>query len=297
MAVRRKSNWYIYFIAFGIALAFAIGVIFTFRDFLFPDTTQTNTGLTGTGELADDFTPDSSYNFTILTMVSDTDDGIPELFSMVSYNAVEHSLVIIPLPNGISVPADERTLPNIYAAKGGEGAVSAVSNATGVNCDGYICFDRASMIRLISAYGNVEYNIPKTVIVNDGAALDAFNAGIQIFSPEAVFRYIYLADFGEGEEYRFNMVGDIMSSLINQNISYTDSSMLDSYYRIISEDCTTNITEDMFLSKKAALLNTITYGSDPTEYYVPYGEYSGDGSFTIAENSVTTINRKCGYEE
>ncbi len=296
MAVRRKSNWYIYFIAFGIALAFAIGVIFTFRDFLFPEVEET-TGLTGTGELADDFTPDASYNFTILTMLSDTDDGIPELFSMLSYDAVEHAFVVIPLPNGISVPADERTLPNIYAAKGGEGAVSAVANATGINCDGYICLDREAVIRLISAYGNVRYNIPKTIVVTDGAALDAFNAGEEIFSPEAVFRYIYLADFGEGEEYRFNMVGDILSQLINQNISYSDSMMLDSYFRIVTEDCKTNISEDMYLSKKAALLNTITYGSEPAEYYVPYGEYSGDGSFTIADNSVTTIRQKCNVED
>ena len=297
MAVRRKSNWYIYFIAFGIALAFAIGVIFTFRDFLFPEVEETTGGLTGTGELADDFTPDASYNFTILTMLSDTDDGIPELFSMLSYDAVEHAFVVIPLPNGISVPADERTLPNIYAAKGGEGAVSAVANATGINCDGYICLDREAVIRLISAYGNVRYNIPKTIVVTDGAALDAFNAGEEIFSPEAVFRYIYLADFGEGEEYRFNMVGDIISQLINQNISYSDSMMLDSYFRIVTEDCKTNISEDLYLSKKAALLNTITYGSEPAEYYVPYGEYSGDGSFTIADNSVTTIRQKCNVED
>lgn len=296
MAVRRKSNWYIYFIAFGIALAFAIGVIFTFRDFLFPEVQET-TGLTGTGELSDDFTPDASHNFTILTMLSDTEDGIPELFSMLSYDAVEHAFVIIPLPNGISVPADERTLPNIYAAKGGEGAVSAVANATGINCDGYICLDRDAVIRLISAYGNVRYNIPKTIVVTDGAQLDAFNAGEEIFSPEAVFRYIYLADFGEGEEYRFNMVGDILSQLINQNLSYSDSMMLDSYFRIVTEDCKTNISEDMYLSKKAALLNTITYGSEPAEYYVPYGEYSGDGSFTIADNSVTTIRRKCNVED
>ncbi len=296
MAVRRKSNWYIYFIAFGIALVFAVGVVFTFRDFLFPET-QPTTGLTGTGELAEDFVPDSSHNFSVMVMLSDTDNSLPELFSMFSYNAVENAMVIIPLPNGISVGSDERTLPNVYAAKGGEGVVAAVANATGVTCDGYVHFNRASLIRLVSAYGNVRYDIPKTIIVNDGAQLDAFNAGEQIFSPEDVFRYIYLADFGEGESYRFNIVGDIMSLLINQNISYVDSSALDSYFKIISEACQTNLTENWFLSRKAALLNTITYGSEPAEYYIPYGEYSGDGSFTISENSITTIHQKSGLAE
>ena len=296
MAVRRKSNWYIYFIAFAVALAFACGVIFIFRDFLFPEVKET-TGLTSSGELSDDFRPDSSYNFNVLTMLSDTENGIPELFVMASYNAVDNAVVLIPLPNGISVPADDRTLPNVYAAKGGAGAIAAVANATGITCDGYICFNRAALIRLVSAYGNVKYNVPKTLIVNDGAELDAFNAGEQIFSPEAVFRYIYLADFGQDESYRFNMVGDLITQLINQNLSYSDSSLLDSYYSIISEDCDTDITEEFYRSKKAALLNTITYGSEPAEYYIPYGEYGGDGSFVIAENSVTTISRKCGFDE
>ncbi len=296
MAVKRKSNWYIYFIAFAVALAFACGVIFIFRDFLFPEAKET-TGLTSSGELSDDFRPDASYNFNVLTMLSDADNGIPELFVMVSYNAVDNALVLIPLPNGISVPEQERTLPNVYAAKGGAGAVAAVSSVTGIDCDGYICFNRAALVRLVSAYGNVKYNVPKTLIVNDGAELDAFNAGEQIFSPEAVFRYIYLADFGEDESYRFNMVGDIMSLLINQNLSYSDSSLLDSYYAIIAEDCDTDITEEFFRAKKAAMLNTITYGSEVAEYYVPYGEYGGDGSFVISENSLITISQKCGTDD
>lgn len=295
MAVKRKSNWYIYFIAFAVALAFACGVIFIFRDFLFPEAKET-TGLTSSGELSDDFRPDSTYNFNVLTMLSDSDNGIPELFVMASYNAVDNALVLIPLPNGISVPDSERTLPNVYVAKGGAGAVAAVADATGINCDGYICFDREAVVRLVSAYGNVKYNVPKTIIVNDGAELDAFNAGEQIFSPEAVFRYVYLADFGGDESYRFNMIGDIVSMLINQNLSYSDSSLLDSYYSIIAEDCDTDITEEFFKSKKAALLNTITYGSEVAEYYVPYGEYSGDGSFVIAENSLITISQKCGAD-
>lgn len=297
MAVKRKSNWYIYFIAFGIALAFVIGIIMTFSWYLFPETKETSTGLTSTGELTDDFRPDSSHNFTIITTLADRAQDVPELFMIVSYNAVDNALVFIPVPNGISIPAGERSLSNIFASKGGEGVAEAVSNATGINFDGYISFDRESFIRLTSAYGNVRYNVAHTILVTDGSELDAFNAGEQIFSPESIFRYIYLADFGEGESYRFNVISDLLSELINQNLRYTDSSLLDSYFNIIKEACGTNITDEMFASRKAALLNTITYGSNPAEYYVPYGEYGGDGSFVISENSITTISQKCSQDE
>lgn len=297
MAVKRKSNWYIYFIAFGIALAFVIGIIMTFSWYLFPETKETSGGLTSTGELADDFRPDSSHNFTIITTLSDRAQDTPELFIIVSYNAVDNSLVFIPVPNGISIPSGERSLSNIFASKGGEGVAEAVSNATGVSFDGYISFDRQSFIRLTSAYGNVRYNVPETILVTDGSELDAFNVGEQIFTPEAIFRYIYLADFGQGESYRFNVISELLSELINQNLRYTDSSLLDSYFNIIKEACGTNLTDEMFIKRKAALLNTITYGSNPAEYYIPYGEYGGDGSFVIAENSIISIRQKCSQDE
>lgn len=294
MAVKRKSNWYIYFIAFGVALAFALGVVFTFRDYLFPEEKQVSTGLTSTGELADDFRPDESHSFRLITMLSDGADDMPSLFMLTAYNAVDNTVVYILLPNGISMPASDRDLSNVYAAKGGEGVVSAVADAVGITCDGYIAMDRESFMRLISAFGNVEYNVPKTMLISDGKVVDAFNAGVQIFSPESMFRFIFLGEFEEGESYRFTMIGDVLSELINQNFRRVDSTQLDNYFKIITETAETDITEEFYNSKKAALLNTIEYGSDIAEFYVPYGEYGDDGSFAVAENSVTTITQKCG---
>lgn len=294
MAVRRKSNWYIYLIAFGLTMAFVVGIIFTFSWFLFPEKKNEASGLTSDGQLADDFKPDASHNFSVITMLSDRNSDIPELFVMVAFNAVENRIVLMPLSNGISVPTTERTLPNVYAAQGGQGVISAVADATGITCDAYFCIDREGFVRLVSAYGNVEYNVPKTLIVNDDEELDTFNAGMKMFSAESLFRYVYLADFGEDESYRFNMIGDVMSELINQNITYVDSDMLDSYFAIIKDSTDNSFTEALYSEKKAALLNTVTYGTVPAEYYIPYGEYSEDGGFVIAENSVTTIKQKCG---
>ncbi|MBE6889697.1 MAG: hypothetical protein E7485_06750 [Ruminococcaceae bacterium] len=296
MAVKRRSNWYIYFIAFGVALAFIIGIIMTFSWYLFPEAKET-TGLTSTGELADNFRPDKSHNFTLVTMLSDESTDIPELFMIMSYNAVENTVVFIPVPKGISVSEEGRDLSNVFEVKGGNGVLSAVSSATGLKCDAYVSFNRESFMRLVSSYGNVKYNIPKTLIVKDGEEIATFNAGELIFSPESLFRYVYFADFGDDEGYRFNIIADIYSELLNQNLRYTDSSLLDNYYKIITEHCDSSVTEELYLSKKAAILNTITYASAPAEYYIPYGEYGEDGSFTLADNSRMTISQKCGQDE
>ncbi len=102
MTVKRKSNWYIYFIAFVIALAFAIMVIIAFRWYLFPDGTIP-VGLTSTGELSDSFRPTEEYNINMLVMIAEEDEGIPQFYNIAAYNAVEGRVTIIPFPNVIIV--------------------------------------------------------------------------------------------------------------------------------------------------------------------------------------------------
>ena len=294
MAVRRKSNWYIYLIAFCITLAMIIMAIFSFRDFLFPKSQET--GLSADGTLSEDFVPDHSMDLSVMTMISDGSADMPSLFVAVTYNAVENRLLFIPVTNGISLTSTGRTLPNVYAAQGGKGVADAVSNVLGIKFDGYVKFDRASLTGLITTYGNVEYDVAKTLLITDGTEVTAINSGDQMFTAEMVYRYIMFADFDEGESYRFNMIGSLLIELVNQNVSYIDGSLLNAYAECII-NAETDLTSDQFDSRKAALLNTVKYGINPADYYVPYGEYGDDGSFTISDNSITTIQQKSGQSE
>ena len=243
MAVRRKSNWYIYLIAFCITLAMIIMAIFSFRDFLFPKSQET--GLSTDGTLSDDFVPDHSLDLSVMTMISDGSADMPSLFIAVTYNAVDNRLLFIPVTDGIALASSGRTLPNIYAAQGGQGVAAAVSDALGIKFDGYVKFDRATLTGLIATYGNVEYNVAKTLLITDGTEVEAINSGDQIFTAEKVFRYIMFADFGEDESYRFNMIGSLLIELVNQNVSYIDGSLLTAYAEDIL-NAETDLTADIF---------------------------------------------------
>ncbi len=295
MAVRRKSNWYIYFIAFGIAMAFAIMVILTFRWYLFPEKSE-EVGLNSAGELSDSFKPLPEHSFITLAMLSGSIDESPQLFVLAEYDAVESRVTFVPLPNGISMSAEGRTLPNVYDAMGCDGVAKAVENAVGITVDSYVRFDRESFTEFVTAYGNVRYNVPKTMIIKDGIEAETLNAGEQLFTGDMMYRYIMLAEFEGGESYRFNIIGEIFAETVNQNYSDADSSLLDTYARLLMEAPENNITEDKYNTKKAALLNTAIYGVSPAEYYVPYGEYTNDGGFDISENSVITIKQKAGLD-
>ncbi len=297
MAVRRKSNWYIYLIAFTIALTFAIAAILAFQWYLFPEET-TPTGVNKNGELTDDFRPTKEHNFSGLFMLSDDKGGLPELFILITYNAVDNRLTYIPFPASISMAADGRTLSNVYAAQGGEKAIEVLEKAIGVKCDFYINMNRTSFITMVSSFGNLEYEVPKSMIIIDGEVQQNINAGKQRLDAESVFRLIMLADFGEGESFRFNCIGEMMTGLINQNYRVLDgnSQVMDSFFNLILNGSETDLTDELYRSRKAAMLNTAAYGVSPAEYYVPYGEYAGDGSFVIAENSIKTIKQKAGLE-
>ncbi len=297
MAVRRKSNWYIYLISFAIALAFAAAAILAFQWYLFPEET-TPTGVDKYGELTDDFRPTKEHNFNGLFMLSDDKGDMPELFILITYDAVDNRLTYIPLPSSISMSTEGRTLSNVYAAQGGVKAIEVLEESIGVTCDFYLNMDRQGFITMLSSFGNLEYEVPKSMIIVDGEAQQTFNAGKQRLDAESIFRLLMLADFGEGESFRFNCIGEIMTGLINQNYRVLDgnSQIMDSFFYHIVDSSETNLTDELYRSRKAALLNTAAYGVSPAEYYVPYGEYADDGSFVIAENSIRTIKQKAGLE-
>lgn len=291
MTVHRKSNWYVYLIAFGITLAFVVVAVFAFKWYLFPENTQP-VGNDNPGELTSDFRPTAEHNFNMLGMLSDLPADVPDLFVMIVYNAVENRITFVPVPAGISLAKDGRTLPNIYAAQGGEGVCSVIESIVDVHCDSYVKFDRSGFVELVSTFGNAEFDVAKTVIIRDGDDMDTLNVGTQLLTALSIFRLIMKADFEEGESYRFNCTGGVLSDLVNQNFRSVDGSMLDRYYQTIIETAETNLTETKYKAHRAALLNSVEYGVHPAEYYVPYGEYTEDGGFTISENSIITIKQK-----
>lgn len=294
MYVRRKSNWYIYFIAFGITLVLVVTAIIMFRWYLFPSDTQ-DTGLNkATGELNEDFKPTAEHSFRMVTMLSEGVTDNPEFFCLIEYDAPENRFAFVPMPNGISMAKEGRTLSNVYAAQGGMEVLRVVNNELGVGCSSFVKMDRKSFENLLVAFGNVDYSLPRTVVINDDGEIATYNSGIQLLTATDIYRLILIANYEDGESFRFKVAGDIFAELVNQNYNSVDSNLLDIFFDMIIKSSETNLAADDYKKYKAALLNTIKDGVMPAEFYIPYGEYTADGGFIIAENSVITIKQKAG---
>lgn len=295
MSVRRKSNWYVYFIAFGIAMAFAIAAIIAFRWYLFPEDSKP-TGITAS--MSENFRPTAEHNFCSVIMIGDKPSGNPELFILLEFSAVENRIAVVPLPNGISVPTEGRSLPNVYAAQGEGKVVSVLENILNITCDSYVRVDRTGFINLISIFGNVSYDVMKTMIIYDGSEAETLKVGTHRLAAESMFRLAMLAEYNEGESYRFSSIGQMFADLVNQNYRTIDEHFMNTFFNaIVDEAQSTNLNTGKYNKYKDALWYTIQYAqSSPAEYYVPYGEYTIDGGFIIAENSKTTIRQRAGLE-
>lgn len=295
MYVRRKSNWYIYFAAFGITIVFVLVAIAAFRWYLFPSETNDTENKNATGQLTDDFVPTAEDSFNVLSMISNGVNDNPEFFFMVEFNAPENRVAFVPIPAGISVATEGRTLPNVYAAQGGAEVVKVVKNEIGIDCNAFIKMDKLSFEDFLTSFGNVEYTLPKTIMIKgDDDKITTINSGRQLLKSEDIYMIMMDADFEEGESYKFKISGDILTELVNQNYHNIDGNLLDTYVGMIMRNAETNLTDELYKKHKAAILNTIEYGVSPAEFYVPYGEYTDDGGFKISENSIISIKQKAG---
>lgn len=295
MSANRKSNWYIYLAAFGVTLAFVLVAVIAFQWYLFPDEKTQNT-VNSNGEVAENYKPTAKDNFNVMFMLSEEKTANPGLFMMIEYNAAENRIVLIPVSSGISVSSRGKTLENIFESDGGQGVVDVMKEITGVSCESYAIFDKKAFTDIVQSFGNVKYNVPKTVIITDNFNAETINAGEKLFSADTLFSYIMKVDFGEGELYRFSIIGEIFAELINQNFRDLDASRLSSFFSAITSGCETNGSWEQFNSHKAPLLYTIEYGASPAEYYIPYGEYTSDGGFKVSDNSLMTIKQKAGLQ-
>lgn len=296
MSVRRKSNWYVYFISFGIAMAFAIAAIIAFRWYLFPEDSRP-TGMTAS-DIEEKFKPTAEHNFCSVIMIGDKPSANPELFLLIEFSAVENRIAVVTLPNGISIPTEGRSLPNICAAQGEGKVVSVLENILDLTCDSYIRVDRRGFISLVSILGNVDYDVFKTMIIYDGTEAETLNVGTHRLAAESIFRLAMLAEYPEGESYRFSSIGQMFADLINQNYRTFDQNFMDSFFNaVVDEAQTTDLTKDKYNKYRPALKYTFNYASSsPVEYYVPYGEYTADGGFIINDNSKITIRQRAGLE-
>ncbi|MCH5324150.1 MAG: LCP family protein [Eubacterium sp.] len=286
MNTKRRSNWYIYLITFVITgvLLFIVSQALL-SSYYSSQQAQNVNDQQNHGTI---FVPDSNYNFTMLLMLGKSIDATPDYYMTLTYRADKSQFTVMPYLGNSYIGGS--TLKGAYNSGGAESVMRAISAGTGIEINKYIRFTASTAVQLFDTVGNTTLSVPKNIkYENDDHTLTIINSGTSIFSGKQLYEYLSLPDYGEKDmQYPCKVHATAISSFINQNFTDISESSLDEYMDFIIGFTSTNITEQDYLSKKAALLYSFDDAPTPCDYYIPYGDLSGN-EYVISEGSVDSI--------
>lgn len=297
MHKKRRSNWYIYVITFvvtGVLLILVSSILLkSFYDSQGKDATvnvsQNQTAI---------FTPDSSYNFSVLLTLSADNDTVPEKYMTVTYIATDNTFVLMPyLPN--SVIDGSSTIKQICEQSGEAEVAKQLSAKTGLSINKYIRFTKSTLTELFNDVGNTTLTIPSDIKYENKKdnTVTIINQGTQIFTAEQMYTYLTLPDYGIKDDlYPCKVSATAVSSFIDQNFIGSTQKTLDEYISFIINFTNTNIEQNDYDAKIKAIVYTLSQNkSSVTDYYIPYGDKSGD-NYIIDDNSWKSAKQAVGIQ-
>lgn len=289
---RRKSNWYIYLIAFAVTMALVVMAVSTLWDKIMPSPSQS--GVSSSGKTT--YLPDASNNMMMLVMISDMRAGAPDYYLVVNYRPAEELIECIPFRTDTeaSVGGTTGTLTDLYNSGGTETVLYAFEGLAGVKCDYYVKFDRTSFMDFIDEIGNVTVNAPYDIMDTGGNL--AFTAGTHSLSGREAFNYLLYQSKTPGDDYQSVVLGGMATYIFNTSFRNLSSTLMQTYISKLINTADTNMALEDYTRRQKAFLYTSENSYNPAEYYLPYGEANENGRFVIAQNSISTIKERLGLE-
>lgn len=237
------------------------------------------------------FIPDASYNFTMLIMISESIDKAPERYMTLTYRADNSEIILMPYLKNSMIGGS--TLQSAYDSGNAEGVMQTLNNGLETNISKYIRFTSATLEELFDMVGNTTLDVPKEIkYENSDGTLDIVPKGSSSFSGAQMYQYLMIPDYGQKDvQYSCKVQGTALSCFINQNFRDVTAQELDEYMKYIVGFVSTNITEQDYTAKKAALLYTFDAVDEACDYYIPYGEKSGS-DYVITDESISSAKDK-----
>lgn len=296
MNKKRRSNWYIYVITLAVT-----GVIVALVSYIllgkFYDKQRDNATVNISQAQGTAFTPDASYNFSLLLTLSADADSTPEKYMTLTYLATENTFILMPyLP---STELNGNTLKQICEQSGEAEIAKQLSEKTGLSINKYIRFTKSTLTELFDMVGNTTLTIPSEIKYENKKdnTVTIINQGTQIFTAEQMYSYLTLPDYGIKDDlYPCKVAATAISSFIDQNFIGTSEKTLNGYVDFIINFTNTNIEQGDYDTKVKALTHTFSQTkSSITDYYIPYGEKSGN-NYVIDDNSWKSAKQTVGIE-
>ena len=291
--IKRRSNWYIYAITFIITGVLVV-LVSTILLNSFYESQKNDTTVNVSQQQGTAFTPDSSYNFSVLLTLSNT---VPDKYMTVTYRATANTFVLMPYLPGTELNGG--TIKQICEQSGETEVAKQLSEKTGLTINKYIRFTKSTLSELFDMVGNTTLTIPSEIKYENKKdnTVTVIKQGTQIFTADQMYTYLTLPDYGVKDElYPCKVSATAISAFIDQNFIGTGEKTLAEYIDFIINFTNTNIEQGDYDAKIKAILYTLAQTSSSiTDFYIPYGEKNGD-NYVIADNSWKSVRQSAGIE-
>ena len=206
-----------------------------------PEEKGMNDILQDEGAFSEEYVPQLGDGRTLLIIYESEKKQTSTSFVLARFAPADNKVVLVPLQTDIACEMDgvSNTLYEFYRLGGTSDAKRAVEKFTGLDVDRYLKFSKDSFTLFSNFMGNVDFDIPYNLFINDPATGEStvIKSGNQILDSNTLRKVMCYPDYTGGEEYRAKVVGTLAADLLNSGCRGILQDGLDSVFtEIINSD-------------------------------------------------------------
>ena len=318
MAVKRKSNWYIYLIALIASFTLLGLFVSSIWTSLFPEDDDDSIYKVSRA----DYRPSAEINLTSLLMLSDMKAATPTSYMLMNYQPRNEKIVFVPLRENtkVSYGGNSGSLYEMYDNFGAEAVCKGIEDLLSIKIIHYVKFDRLSFIDFVNMQDSVYVSVPSDVVEKemktelrkvtvevDGEIQQVtrqvevpvenviYTEGVHNMNGEELYGYLTY-NFKHGVDYSLAVLGSAAMNMINKNFRGMSTTQAQSLAEHIIQSTETDIILKDYTTIQPILNYTLENSISPCEYYITYGETDG-GYFLISDNCKKTLLDRMDIEE
>ena len=243
-----------------------------------------------------EYVPEQGDGKTLLVIYENENKQSSTSFVLARFAPAGNKVVIVPLQTDIACEMNgvSNTLYEFYRLGGTSDAKKAVEKITGLTIDKYMKFSKDSFTLFSNFMGNVDYDIPYNLFINNAATGEStvIRSGNQILDTNTLRKVMCYPDYTGGEEYRAKVVGTLAADLLNSGCRGILQDGLDTVFSdIINSDIETDITRYDYDEDKPAIEYVLDNSTSPAQLVIPSGSYNENGCYQLDDVFIDALPR------
>jgi anionic cell wall polymer biosynthesis LytR-Cps2A-Psr (LCP) family protein len=248
----------------------------------------------GTVAETDEYLPSASDDRTIAAVVDYGDNGA--CFMLIRFLPGESEAVFLPLPADMvcdensenSPDGSETTLLAAYRSASSAGVKTAIRDTLGVETDRYVVFDADSFGTFCDLFGGTTYNIPVEMTVDGNITVPAGETYLDRNIMRAVLTH---PGYAKGEEERARRFGEIMTSMLNRNLTADFVPLLENAFAtFINSGVDTDISRIDFEESYEPLVFSLSQTDRFCRQIISSGTRSDSGNYIVDTDFIEALH-------